>query len=104
MQHTDSVQFSSRLQKKSHLFQIRGFGGNLNAGNLAQKFSRRVRGGMLWADNNVSDVANPEFHPVIALQFLPLYPLAIHVGAMLASLIHHEKIDVLGYAESMLSR
>ncbi len=50
---------------------------------------------MLRTENNVGNITHPKFHPVIALQPLPLHAFAVHVGSVLAALVHDEEIAIL---------
>ena len=57
---------------------------------------------MLRAEDDVGYVPDAEFHPVIALQLLPLDTLPIHIGAVFASLVDYEKIAILRHNEGVI--
>ena len=95
VEHAGRVQLARRFQKQRQLFQVGGFLLDLDAGNLAEKFARRVRGGMRRVEQDVGRIARPKFQPVAALQLLPLDALAVDERAVLAAQIDEEEIRPL---------
>ena len=55
-------------------------------------------------ENQVGDIARAKFQPVVALELVPLDPLAVDEGAVLAALVDDEEFAILGDNRRMLAR
>src|SRR5215470_8657541 len=59
---------------------------------------------MLRIKNNIGHIANAEFHPIVLFQGFALDPLAIDESSVLAALIKHIELAVLGRYQRMIPR
>src|SRR5205823_1290998 len=94
VKHACGIELARSLQEERQLLQIRGVGGNLYSGNLAEELARGVGAGMMRMKNHIRHIADAELHPVIALQRFALYPFSVHERTVLTALVNHAKLPV----------
>src|ERR1022692_2376567 len=104
VEHSRRIQLARGFQKQGELFQVRRFLLDLNAGDLAEKFSSRVGSSVSRIEEKISRIARPEFQPVATLQFLPLDALSVHERAVFAAQIDEEKILLFLHDLRMIAR
>src|SRR5580704_7516367 len=104
IQYSDRIQFSSCFKKERELFEIRRVSGNLDSGELAQEFARRIGSCVLRAEDDIRDFAHPKLEPVVALKALALDALAIHEGSVFAALVNYIKVAILGDDHGVITR
>ena len=91
VEHARGIQLARRFQKQRELFEVGGFLLDLDAGDLAEKFARRIGSRVRRIEQNVSRIARAKLQAVAALQFLPLDALSIDERAVLAAQVDQEK-------------
>ena len=76
----------------------------MNSRNLVQEFARRIGSCMFRIKNDVRDIANAKFQPVISFQVLALHAFAIDERSVFAALIEHIELAVIGRYQRMIAR
>ncbi len=104
IEHADGVELARRFHEERELFEIAGFGGDLDARDLAEKLARRVRSGMQRMEDQVGNIARAKFQPVVALQLVAVHLLAIDEGAVFAAKVHDKKLAIFRNDRAMLAR
>src|SRR5689334_1618968 len=104
VENAGGIQLARGFEEDGQLLEIGDLVGYLNAGNLAEEVTRRVRSDVLRMENRVDGIASTKLEAVIALQRFPLHPFAVHKRSVLAALVLNEKLTVLGDNQRVVAR
>ena len=86
-QHPAGVQLARRFQIQREHLQVGNILRRPPVADAAQEIARRSGCFRVGAEQQVSFAAHPKLDAVVGLQLVPVHPLAVDVGAVLAVLV-----------------